>query len=97
MCQALTAPIRSSVFGLRGARSPSRGAGCASEGVGWRCHSISRRRLQTPEPSERPITLAGGEALLGFLHSYLNDDPEIALAIEAIGQAAAARKARLAP
>ena len=42
----------------------------------------------------RPTTLAGSEALLGFLQSYLGDDPEIALAIDAIGHVAAALKMR---
>ena len=45
----------------------------------------------------RPTTGAGCEALLGFLQSYLGDDPQIALAIEAIGHVVAALKARLAP
>ena len=45
----------------------------------------------------RPATLAGGEALLGFLQAYLSDAPEIGLAIDAIGNVVAALKTRLAP
>ena len=42
----------------------------------------------------RPSTVAGCEALLGFLQSYLADDPQIALVIDAIGHVAAALKVR---
>ena len=42
----------------------------------------------------RPSTVAGCEALLGFLQSYLADDPQIALVIDAIGHVAAALKMR---
>jgi hypothetical protein len=40
----------------------------------------------------RPTSVAGCDALLGFLQSYLGDDPEIGLVIEAIGHVAAAVK-----
>jgi len=42
----------------------------------------------------RPITVAGCEALLEFLQSYLGDDPQIGLAINAIGHVAAVLKMR---
>ena len=42
----------------------------------------------------RPTTVAGCEALLDFLQSYLADDPQIALVIDAIGHVAAALKMR---
>jgi hypothetical protein len=77
--------------------------------IAWRLYRISDLEAAEADASRalleaektvlktRPSTVAGCEALLGFLQSYLNDDPEIALAIDAIGYVAAALKTRLAP
>ena len=72
--------------------------------IAWRLYRISDLEAAEAEASRvlveaektvlktRPTSFAGCEALLGFLQSYLGDDPEIGLVIDAIGHVAAAVK-----
>jgi len=74
--------------------------------VAWQMYRISDLEAAEAEASRllleaektvlktRPTTVAGCEALLCFLQSYLGDDPQIALAIDAIGHVAAALNTR---
>ena len=77
--------------------------------IAWQMYRISDLEFAEAEASRflleaektilktRPTSVAGCLALLGFLQSYLGDDPEIGLAVDAISHVVAALKMHLAP